>query len=408
MKKLLLLFLGSLLGAASGMAQEQRPAIDAKVIDRVLQSSSRQIQQLIEATPLDEFPKTFENGKHVFSGSSWWCSGFYPGTLLLLSEGTNDAKLRQAALDKLPYLEKEQYNTGTHDLGFMLYCSFGQALRLTGDSAKYLPVLEQGAASLASRFDPRVGAIRSWDHGDWEYAVIIDNMMNLEMLTAVGALTNQPDLIRMAETHARKTLNHHFREDYSSYHVVDYDEETGQVRRRGTHQGAADESAWARGQAWGLYGFTMMYRQTQDEAFLQQAEAIANYLLNHPSMPEDDIPVWDLDYQKIPAESPLYANRELRDASAAAVTCSALIELSQYASGESARDYLQAAERILNSLCSPAYLASDGENGGFLLKHSVGALPLNSEVDVPLSYADYYFVEALVRYQKMANGQPLF
>ncbi|GAA4139888.1 glycoside hydrolase family 88 protein [Sphingobacterium kyonggiense] len=383
-------------------AQKQaKYALDKTFIDQQLVKSAEQIKTLAAVTPVDKFPQTFRNGKNVFSSSSWWCSGFYPGTLLLLSEGTHDASLLKLAQEKLKYLEKEQFNKGTHDLGFMLYCSFGNALRLTKDTAQYKPILLNGAASLASRFSTKTQVIRSWDHGPWKYPVIIDNMMNLEFLTQSSKLSGDQKYYDIAVTHADKTLKNHFRKDFSSYHVIDYDPNTGEVHAKKTHQGAFDESAWSRGQGWALYGFTMMYRETKKKPYLKRAQEVANYILSNPNLPEDLIPYWDFDKDKISSDNKMYKNKDLRDASAAALYASALVELAEYSKPKQAKHYLQAAETIIKNLSSDAYFAKKGENGGFLLKHSVGALPLNSEVDVPLSYADYYYVEALLRYKEL-------
>jgi len=372
-----------------------------------LSDAAKQIKILAAQTPEDKFPKTFENGKEVFSGSSWWCSGFYPGTLLYLYEGTKDESLLNAAQQKLKYLEKEKYNKGTHDLGFMLYCSFGNALRLTGDSTNYKEVLMTGANSLSSRFNKNTRTIRSWDHKPWHYPVIIDNMMNLEFLTQISKMTGNRRYYDIAVTHANTTLKNHFRKDYSSYHVIDYDQTTGSVIAKKTHQGAFDESAWSRGQGWALYGYTMMYRETKDKKYLNQARNIAKYILNHPNLPTDLIPYWDFDKDKISVDSKLYKNKDLRDVSAAALYTSALLELSQYTKGKEAADYMDKAERILENLSRTPYKVAYGESGGFILQHSVGANPLYSEVDVPLSYADYYYVEALVRYQRLLNGEAI-
>ncbi|WP_270089031.1 glycoside hydrolase family 88 protein [Sphingobacterium sp. SYP-B4668] len=376
--------------------------LDRAFISNQLRKSADQIKVLASLTPDDKFPQTFVNGKSVFSNSSWWCSGFYPGTLLLLSEGNNnDKELLKLATDKLKFLEKEQFNKSTHDLGFMLFCSFGNALRLTGDSSYYNPILINGAESLSSRYSPNTETIRSWDHGKWKYPVIIDNMMNLEFLTQLTKITGEKKYREIAIKHANKTLKNHFRKDYSSYHVIDYDPNTGVAIAKQTHQGAFDESAWARGQAWALYGYTMMYRETGEKVYLKQAERIAKYILNHPNLPKDLIPYWDFDKDKLPKESKAYSKKDLRDASAAALYASALIELSQFSRGKDSHNYLSKAASILKTLSSSEYFAKLGDNGGFLLKHSVGALPLNSEIDVPLSYADYYYVEALLRYEKL-------
>jgi hypothetical protein len=380
------------------------PQLSKEFIQSNLDDAAKQIAVLAAAVPADQFPKTFDHGEHQFSSSAWWCSGFYPGTLWYLYEGTGDEKLKQLAEEKLEKLEKEKNNKRTHDLGFMLFCSFGNGLRLTGDTAKYKDILAIGAESLASRYDPSVGSIRSWDHKPWHFPVIIDNMMNLEFLTQATKLTGDKKYYDIAVKHAMTTIENHFRKDYSTFHVIDYDAETGKVIAKKTHQGAADESAWARGQAWALYGFTMIYRETNNPKFLNQARKVAKYILDHPNLPEDLIPYWDFDYDKIPTSSNTYARRTLRDASAGALFASALLELSQYTDGKEALRYFSSAEMILRNLSIAPYKASYGENGGYILKHSVGSLPGNSEVDVPLTYADYYYVEALIRYKRLLEG----
>lgn len=391
---------------SAGVTFAQRPSISAKFIDNELSEAAKQIKVLVGDTPRDKFPKTFENGQQKFSNSDWWCSGFYLGTLLYLYEGTGDQTLLKEAENKLTYLAKEKNNKGTHDLGFMLYCSFGNALRLTGDSA-YKEVLLTGAESLASRYSDVHQVIKSWSWGSWNYAVIIDNMMNLEFLTEMSKLSGDPKYKNIAITHANTTIKNHFRKDYSSYHVVDYDKDSGKVLVKKTHQGAADESAWARGQGWALYGYTMMYRETKQKNFLNQARHVAKYILNHPNLPDDLIPYWDFDMDKIPASSKMYAQRQLRDVSAASLYASALLELAQYTKGQERQRFFSAAETIIRNLSKAPYKAAYGENGGYILKHSVGALPGNSEVDVPLTYADYYYVEALIRYKRLMEGQPI-
>uniref|UniRef100_F4CAG8 Glycosyl hydrolase family 88 n=1 Tax=Sphingobacterium sp. (strain 21) TaxID=743722 RepID=F4CAG8_SPHS2 len=369
-------------------------------INEQLSQAVTQYKTLRQHLPKGVFPRTYEHDSLLVSKSNSWISGFYPGTLWYLYEFSGDESLRKEAESRMKDLEKEQYNKGTHDLGFMLYCSFGNGLRLTGNS-HYQEVLLQGATSLISRFNPQVGCIRSWDHHQekWEFPVIIDNMMNLELLNWANRVSNNERYAEIARTHANTTLKNHFRQDNSSYHVVDYATATGAIRHKQTAQGAFDESAWARGQAWGLYGYTMMYRDTRHEAYLQQAMHIASYLMNHPNLPSDKIPYWDYNAKDIP-NSP-------RDASAAAISASALLELSTYAPKDTAAKYVNFAEQIIQQLASPTYRAAIGTNGGFLLKHSVGNLPGNSEVDVPLSYADYYYVEALMRYRNLSkkNGK---
>jgi len=225
--------------------------------------------------------------------------------------------------------------------------------------------------------------------------VIIDNMMNLELLCEATKMSGNASFYKIAVTHANTTIKNHFRPDYSSYHVVNYNAATGSVQQKKTAQGAADESAWARGQSWGLYGFTVMYRETKDKKYLEQANHIAQFNLSNPNLPADKIPYWDYNAPGIP--------NALRDASAGAIMASALLELCRYAEPALSKQYFQAAETILRSLCSKNYIAAAGTNGGFILEHSVGSLPAKSEVDVPLTYADYYFVEAMKRYKALVK-----
>jgi len=367
-----------------------------KKADESLQFAARQYKLMAQHLPDSVLPKTTDakTGKLATSGSSWWCSGFYPGVNWYLFEYTKDPAFKAEALKRQALVEKEKNNKRTHDLGFMMFCPFGNAYRITKDPA-YKDVLLTSAASLSTRFNPTVGCIKSWDHGNWKFPVIIDNMMNLELLTWASKNGGGKKYADIAKIHANTTIKNHFRPDYSSYHVIDYDPATGAVLQKKTHQGLADSSAWSRGQAWGLYGYTMMYRETKDKQYLAQAKHIADFILNHPHMPADLVPYWDYDAPTIP-DAP-------RDVSAAAVAASALLELAKYTDKATGNRYWAAAETMLTSLCSPAYLAKEGENNDFILMHSVGSLPHNSEVDVPLTYADYYFVEALMRYKQWAK-----
>jgi rhamnogalacturonyl hydrolase YesR len=330
--------------------------------------------------------------KYEFSNSSWWCSGFYPGSLLYLFEHTGDSSLYREAYKAIEHLKKEQFNTRTHDLGFMMYCSFGNANRLTPDTS-FQNILINSARSLSTRFDPVAKSIRSWNSKPGDFLVIIDNMMNLKLLFWATAFTGDSSFYKIATTHANSTIQNHFRDDFSSYHVLNYDTTNGKIKERKTAQGAADESAWSRGQAWGLYGFTETYRETKERKYLDQANAIAKFMLSHPNLPADKIPYWDFNAPGIP--------NALRDASAAAITASALIELAGYVNNKLSKQYMEVAETILNHLSSPQYKAATGTNGGFLLMHGVGHLPNKSEVDVPLTYADYYFIEAMTRYSSL-------
>jgi hypothetical protein len=367
-----------------------------RLIDGNLRQAANQYKVMMGKVPADRLPKTyFAMGDRLeTSGPEWWTSGFYPGTLLYLYEFSHDTSLLHEATRRLKLLEKEQFNKGTHDLGFMMYCSFGNARRIL-NTKEYDDILMNSARSLSTRFNPNVGCIKSWDHGKWEFPVIIDNMMNLELLFWATHFSGDSSFYRIGVTHANTTMKNHFRPDYSSFHVVDYDTATGAVRARVTAQGFSDSSAWARGQSWGLYGYTVMYRSTHDPRYLEQAEHIAHFILTNPNLPADKIPVWDYNAPE--------GQRALRDASAGAIMASALIELSRYVTPERGREYLDAAEQIIVNLSSNTYHAVVGSNGGFILKHSVGHLPARSEVDVPLTYADYYFVEAMLRYKQLGE-----
>ena len=314
-----------------------------------------------------------------------WTSGFFPGSLWYAYELTGNDSLKAQAIRFTNRLNPVRKLKGTHDVGFMVYCSYGNALRLApNDTIK--DVLVETADNLYARFNPTIGCIRSWDFGSWNYPVIIDNMMNLELLFKATQLTGDPKYREAALTHARTTLKNHFRPDYTCYHVVSYNND-GTVETKQTHQGKNDESAWSRGQGWAVYGYTLCYKESQDSAFLQQAIHVADMIMRRTTT-ADCIPYWDFDAPATP-ETP-------RDASAAAVIASAFIDLSELApNGQKYADY---AKRILQSLSAPDYLAEKGENEGFILMHSTGSLPHGSEIDTPLNYADYYYLEALRKY----------
>lgn len=343
------------------------------------------------------FPRsTAPDGKVKTVKSNDWTSGFYSGNLWYMYDYTKDKQWEAAARKWTAGLEKEKANRGTHDLGFMLYCSFGNGYRLTGDK-QYRAILLEGANSLASRFNKKAGVIRSWNHGKWQFPVIVDNMMNLEFLFWASRESGDPRFRDIAITHANTTMANHFRGDFSSYHVVDYDTVTGKPMVKVTHQGFSDESAWARGQAWGLYGYVVMYRETKDKRYLELAEKIAGFMLKHPNMPKDLVPYWDFNAPAIPKEE--------RDVSAAAITASALLELGQYA--KKGNNYASTAEQILTALSSPAYMAEVGKNNHFVLMHSVGHKPAKSEIDTPLIYADYYFIEGIMRLEQLRKSGKL-
>lgn len=333
-------------------------------------------------------PKSFIDGKMKYIPPQEWTSGFFPGSLWYLYELTGEDQWKPMAIKYTEALDTIQYYTGNHDVGFMIYCSYGNGLRLTGNEA-YKDVIINAAKSLSTRYITEAGIIQSWNANpskDWECPVIIDNMMNLELMFEATKLSGDSSFYHIAVTHADNTIKNHYRPDYSTWHVIDYSKSDGSVRHRNTHQGFSDESAWARGQSWGVYGFIVCYRETKDQKYLDQAEKALNFIANHPNYPEDGVPYWDYNSPDIPDT--------YRDASAGSILASALYELSAYSDK---MDYKAWADKIVASLASTAYRAPLSENGDFLLMHSVGSLPHHSEVDVPLNYADYYFLEALKR-----------
>jgi hypothetical protein len=362
------------------------------LIDKALQHATE--QSLLMAKSLEneggKLPRSYVNGKLTTSDSRWWCSGFFPGVLWYLYENSRNSELLNYAKEYTARVEREKHTTDNHDVGFMIFCSFGNGYRITKDSA-YREVIITASESLSTRYSNKVGLIRSWDFNKskWQYPVIIDNMMNLEMLLWTSAQTENQKYRDVAISHADKTMKHHYRPDMSCYHVVSYDTISGLPHKKQTSQGASDSSAWSRGQGWGLYGYTLMYRETKDIRYLEMAKKIANYLINHPNMPADYIPYWDFNAPDIPNAK--------RDASAAALMASGFIELSGYVNKSLKKRYLKIAEIQLRTLASPEYTAQIGENGNFILKHSVSSIPHKSEVDVPLTYADYYYLEALMR-----------
>ena len=392
MKKTSLIFL-YVLFAFAGFAQSSKQAM-AELIEQNLDFAVKQYKMLMQQVPATLMPRSYnaEKKELVTSDTKWWCSGFYPGTLWMLYGASKDEVIKEEALKRLAILENEKTYTGNHDLGFMMYCSFGTAYALT-NNPEYKNVIFTAANSLATRYRPSIQAIQSWDSSkNFKCPVIIDNMMNLELLEWVAKNGGDKRLHEIAINHSNSTLKNHFRHDNSSYHVIDYDLKSGEVSRKVTHQGYADESAWARGQAWGFYGYVVMYRFTKEKKYLDQANKIARFILNHPNLPADKIPYWDFNAPGMP--------NELRDASAAAITASGLLELAQYTKGKIRNEYIGTAEKMMRSLASPSYRAPLGTNGGFILLHSVGHKPGGSEIDVPLTYADYYFIEALTRYKK--------
>lgn len=396
--------------ACLGMSvNEEKPL----VADNFKTAEAHYANMLKKATDLTCFPRTsFADGRFKCVPLEDWTSGFWAGNLWYVYEFTKDEKWKLAAEKWTEALEDNQFLTSHHDIGFMMFCSYGNGYRLTKNKT-YRDILIQSAKSALKRYDPNVGVIKSWNKrksiglkNDWEYPVIIDNMMNLELLFFASKETSDPIYREVALSHADKTLKNHIRSDFSTYHVVNYDPKTGGVLHQQTAQGFSDNSTWARGQAWGIYGFTVMYRETRNSKYLEAAKRMADFYLDHANLPGDKVPYWDFNAGKggfIPDWNydPKRFAEQPRDASAAAIVSSALLEMSGYLNGKERTKYRVGATTILTSLGSDNYRAKPGSNNDFLLKHSVGNLPGNNEVDVPLVYADYYFLEALLRYQKI-------
>ena len=382
-----------------GMASLPARAADELLeqIPSVFQRAGSQYSGMLEKLGTDaNLPRTTKpDGSVVTVKPEDWTSGFFPGNLWFLYEYTGSPEWKEKALTYTRKLESIRHFKGHHDVGFMLGCSYGNALRLDPQE-EYRQVLRDGANSLATRFVPKLGLIRSWDSKPYSCPVIIDNIMNLELLTWAAKNGGAPKLLEIATSHADHTNQQHFRPDGSAYHVVDYDPETGWIRAYHANQGADVRTPWARGQAWAIYGFTLMYRDTHQPEYLARAKSVADFCMAHPNLPSDKVPYWDF--------GAAAGDTTPRDASAAAVMASALVELSQQA--EDGKKYLDFARGQLLSLSSPAYLAAPATNGGFLLTRSTGHLPGKSEINVPLVYADYYFMEALLRYRATATAKP--
>ena len=371
---------------------------DNKIITHSFDRAEQQYTAMLKALPEPTaYPRTTDNnGKLRTTPLNDWTEGFYPGSLWYIYENNKQNTWKQEAIRWTEVLEPLKKQKGHHDIGFLIYCSFGNAYRLT-KKEEYKQIIIEAANSLCTRFSPKTGCIKSWNYrkswngkDEWFYPVIIDNMMNLELLYFASKVTGDPHYAEIANSHAITTAREQFREDYSNYHVVNYDPETGKVLHKQPCQGFSDNSAWARGQAWAVYGYTACYRETQDTTFLNFAVKVADMIMNRVKT-DDAIPYWDYD-APVTEETP-------RDASAASVTASALIELSTMV--PDGKKYLDYAEKILKSLSGDAYLAKVGENQGFILMHSTGSLPNGSEIDTPLNYADYYYLEALKRFMDL-------
>lgn len=353
-------------------------------IENAIVFSQRQLQETVWEINADttRHPKVTDpvTGKWNTSNRGGWTSGFFAGTLWQIYELTQDLYHLDCAQAWTWDLESEKNNNGDHDIGFRIFCSFGQGHRLTGDSC-YQDVIVTAANTLATRYNRRIGAIRSWSWGSWNYPVIIDNMMNLELLLWAAENGGDSTLRDIAIDHALTTIDAHIREDGSTYHVVDFDN-SGNIVSQETRQGYDDESTWSRGQAWGIYGFTVMYRYTQDPVFLETALNLADYFIDN--LPDDFIPFYDFEDPGIP--------NVIKDASAAAIACAALFELQTFTTDEK---YGEAARNILTSLTSDTYLAKTSVHSSLIQRAS----QWKGDEERGTIYADYYFLEAIRRYQ---------
>ena len=379
-------------------------ASDVLDVDRQLKYSLTQASKtLAEVTPDGTMPRSVPSG-----ASQWtrvpiedWTSGFWPGILWNCYGYTGDVQWRTAARKFTRALDPiTRRKARDHDLGFMIYCSYGAGYRLTRNP-EYRDAALRAADALSGLFNPKVGTILSWPWAvkerGWPHDTIIDNMMNLELLFWAAKNGGPRSHASIAIRHADTTMRNQLRPDFSSYHVVVYDDKTGQKIKGVTQQGYSDDSMWARGQAWGIYGFTMSYREARKPEYLETAQKMADIFIKR--LPADMIPYWDFDVPGIPDQP--------RDSSAAAIAASALLELSTLVSDAAVQArYRETAEKILAELSSERYLAGD-KSGAFLL-HATGSKPGNSEVDASLIYGDYYYLEALLRLKKLRAGQSIY
>ena len=350
---------------------------------------------------VDKIPNSVDKDSSSwnYTGIGSWTCGFWPGILWYLYEDTHDSQWKKSAEEVSNLILPCAYKKArSHDSGFIMMTSLGNGYRLTGNPA-YKKALLSAADSLAALYNPKVGTLLSWPNmvkkENWPHNTIIDNMMNLELLFWAARNGGDKRLYDIAVRHAETTMRHQFRPDYTNYHVAVYDTIDGHFIKGVTHQGLSDDSMWARGQAWAIYGYTMVYRETGDSRFLDFARKVSDVYLKR--LPADMIPYWDFaarDY--LPAEP--------RDASAASITASALLELSTYvANADSAAFYREQAVAMLEQLSSPSYQAG-GQSSAFLL-HSVGHMNKKWEVDASISYADYYYLEALTRLKRLESGR---
>jgi len=380
--------------------KKKEPSFDVnKMIDYCIGKTKLTMGSLSE---VDSLPRNIYPNQTKWNkiGIHDWTSGFWPGVLWYAYEASEDNSiLEQAQKFTIPLKGILDVPVDNHDLGFMLYCSMGNGLKLT-NNRNYKEYLLTAADSLATLYNPKVKTILSWPgmnkKMNWAHNTIIDNMINLELLFWASKNGGGRHLYDMAVNHAEVCMKTLVRPDYTTYHVAVFDTINGDFKKGVTHQGYADNSQWARGQGWGIYGYTMVYRETRDNKFLETAAKLTEKFID--IMPEDKVPFWDFNDPSIP-NAP-------RDASAAAVIASGLIELSQYVENKKKEKFIDVAIDLLRELSSDRYL-SKGQNQSFLL-HSTGHWPKKSEVDASIIYADYYYLEALLRLKKLNTNGVIF
>jgi len=342
------------------------------------------------------FARSYASDKKEINNkpSKDWTSGFFAGNFWQIYMLTGNEAHKKRAKQWTAFIEKEKYNDGTHDMGFKIYCSFGNGLKVE-DNPEYKTIIVKSAETLSTRFNENVGSICSWDFGKdrWKFPVIIDNMMNLELLFEATKISGDSTFHKIAVKHANTTLKNHFRPDGSTWHVLDYDTISGTVVNRLTHQGYSDASEWARGQAWAINGFTSVYRYTKDKNYLDRAVKTTNYFINHKNMPEDGIPYWDFAHPDIPNIS--------RDVSAATIVASALVELYKYTGNEVYLDY---RKKVIKSLKTENYILPKDLNVPFILDHIFGDWSKRDEMDEPIVYGDYYFLQTLLRLRDFSKS----
>ena len=386
----------------------QVPTLD---VEKQLQYCHKQIKRALAELQQkdDSFDYTMEP-RNILKGDKqkgWncrkatpeeWCDGFWPGILWMDYQNTKDEAVRKAAEGYTESLKGIAYRPCyDHDIGFLMFCSYGKGYEVN-HSQEYKNVILTSADSLATLFNPIVGTILSWPREvkprNWPHNTIMDNMMNLDMMFWAARNGGNKLLYDLAVTHAKTTMQNHFRPDGSCYHVAVYDTISGDFVKGVTHQGYSDDSMWSRGQSWAIYGYTMVYRYTRNRMFLDFAQKVTDIYIKRLKETSDDfIPLWDMDDSRGTMGAP-------KDVSAACVVADALLELQKYVGGEKGEEYKQFALQTLAQLSTSKY-QSGKKNVAFLM-HSTGHHPAGSEIDASIIYADYYYLEALNRVKNIS------